>query len=64
MAKTNNERNAHIMIEAIKKMANSPEHLYNFESYLSAHFDTWMEKWAGYPEGLSNEFKNFSEMEF
>ena len=35
----------------------------NFESYLSYHFDAWMEKFAHDPESLTSEVKQFAEME-
>lgn len=60
----NNERLAHEFIEAIKTMAEKPELLDNFESYLSHHFDVWMEKYAYDPESLTSEVKQFSKIEF
>ena len=60
----NNKENAKALIAAIKKLAESSEHLDNFESYLSYHFDVWMEKYANDPDGLVSEFKQFSEIEF
>ena len=59
-----NERLAHEFIEAIKVMAEKPELLDNFESYLSYHFDVWMEKYAYDPESLTSEVKQFSKIEF
>ena len=59
----NNEECAKVFIEAIKTMASKPDNLDNFESYLSYHFDVWMEKFANSPEGLTNEVKHFAEME-
>ena len=57
------ERLAHELIEAIKTMAAKPENLDNFESYLSHHFDVWMENYANTPENLVSEVKQFAEME-
>ena len=59
----NNEECAKVFVEAIKTMASKPDNLDNFESYLSYHFDIWMEKWANSPEGLTSEVKHFAEME-
>lgn len=50
-------------IEAIKEISMNSDKLDNFESYLSGHFDVWMEKFANSPEGLTSEVKNFAEME-
>ena len=58
-----NEECAKVFVEAIKTMASKPDNLDNFESYLSYHFDVWMEKWANSPEGLTSEVKHFAEME-
>ena len=38
-------------------------HIDNLENYLSYHFPEWMEKYAGYPEGLISEMREFSGME-
>ena len=46
----NNEECAKVFVEAIKTMASKPDNLDNFESYLSYHFDVWMEKFANSPE--------------
>jgi hypothetical protein len=63
----NNERKfeqlAHEFAEAIRMFAENPDNIDDFESYLSYHFDVWMEKYASYPEGLVSEFKHFAEME-
>ena len=50
-------------IEAIKTIAEKPEHLDNLKWYLENHFDVWMEKYANNPEGLAYEMKSFAEME-
>ena len=59
----NNEECAKVFVEAIKTIASKPDNLDNFESYLSCHFDVWMEKFANSPEELTNELKHFAEME-
>ena len=58
----NNEECAKVFVEAIKTMVSKPENLDNFESYLSYHFDVWMEKFAYNPECLASELKHFAEM--
>ena len=58
-----NEEYAKVFIEAIKMFAEKQDNLDNLESYLSHHFDVWMEKYANTPEGLVYELKNFAEME-
>lgn len=57
------EQLAHEFAEAIRMFAEKPDNIDNFESYLSYHFDVWMEKYASYPEGLVSEMKHFAEME-
>ena len=63
----NNERKfdelAHEFVEAIRMFAEKPDNIDNFESYLSYHFDVWMEKYASDPESLTSEVKHFAEME-
>ena len=53
---------AHELVDAIRKLANNEEALDNFENYLSYHFAAWMEKYAGYPEGLVSEMECFAKM--
>ena len=60
----NNKENSQALITAIKKLAENPEVLENFENYLDQHFDVWFEKYANTPEGLVSEFKQFSEIQF
>lgn len=60
----NNKENAKVLIAAIKKLAENPEVLENFENYLDQHFDVWFEKHANTPDGLVSEFKQFSEIQF
>lgn len=47
---------------AIKKLATNEKAIDNFEGYLSYHFPVWMEKFAGYPEGLTSEMQEFAKM--
>ena len=56
------EAEAKRLIEAIRKLASSEEASDNFESYLSAHFGAWLEKWANTPEGMAEEFESFANM--
>lgn len=58
-----NTENAKVFVSAIKEIANKQNNLDNFESYLSQHFDAWMDKFANTPEGLTSELKSFAEME-
>ncbi len=60
----NNKENSQALITAIKKLAENPGVLENFENYLDQHFDVWFEKYANTPEGLVSEFKQFSEIQF
>lgn len=57
-------KEAEMMAASIKKLAESPEHLANFESYLTSHFGTWLEKYANTPGDMAAEFKSFSEIDF
>lgn len=56
------EKFAHDFCEAIKKLASNEDALNNMESYLSHHFDTWMEKWANTPAGLTWELEQFAKI--
>ena len=47
---------------AIKKLAADQNALDNFESYLSYHFDEWMERYAFSPAGLVSEMVSFANM--
>ena len=58
-----NEECAAIFVNTIKEIAGKPNNLANLESYLSHHFDVWMEKFANMPETLTSELKCFAEME-
>lgn len=58
----NNQESAERLTKAIKKLAENPEALENFESYLSQHFDKWFEKYANTPESLAFEFEQFSQI--
>ena len=53
---------ATLFIKAIQTIANKPENLNNFESYLSYHFDTWLNNFADTPEKITAELIAFAEM--
>lgn len=58
-----NEELANIFTESIKRLAENPARLDNLNSYLTYHFDNWVEKFANTAEGLTSEIKCFSEIE-
>ena len=56
------ENLAHEFCEAIKAMADNEYSIDNFESYLSYHFDKWLEMWANTPENITAEIKHFASI--
>lgn len=54
------EKEAKEFCKALKTIADNEYSLDNFESYLSYHFDKWLEKWADTPEGITDELKHFA----
>ncbi len=50
-------------IKAIETIASKPVNLENLESYLSMHFQAWLEKYANTPENITAEMREFAEME-
>ncbi len=56
------EHEAQQFCKAIKAIASDTERLNNLESYLTYHFDTWLERWANTPEGISADLQAFAEM--
>ena len=56
-----NELYAKSFINAIKELASDTKKLANLESYLSKHFDIWMERYANTAEGIIYELKGFAE---
>lgn len=54
---------AAIVAAALRTFAERPENIDNFESYLSQHFEIWLEKYANTPENIAAELVNFSTME-
>lgn len=57
------EKEAAEFCKAIKRLAENPDSLENLESYLSGHFQFWLEKFADKPENISAELAAFAEME-
>ena len=60
---TNNEADAKVLCEAIKRLAENDFALENLECYLSYHFDKWLDRFANTPEKLAWEFDQFSRIE-
>lgn len=58
-----NELTVKDFINAIKTISEKPKNLDNLESYLIYHFSDWLQKFANTPEGITDELKNFAEME-
>ena len=59
----NNEFYSKALCDAIRKFAENPAALENFELYLNRHFDIWFKKYANTPDGLTSEFYQFSTIE-
>lgn len=57
------ENEAADFCNAIKRLAENPDSLENLESYLSGHFQHWLEKFADKPENIAAELAAFAEME-
>ena len=58
-----NELYAKAFINAIKELASDTKKLDNLESYLSKHFDIWMERYANTPCDITYELRGFAEIE-
>lgn len=56
------EQEAETICAAIKELAEHPEALENFKRYLSLHFGAWMKKYANTPDGIADEFEQFSKI--
>lgn len=61
--KKENEENAKILCNAIKKLANNENSLQNFQWYLERHFETWLQKYCNTPDGLASEIESFSNIQ-
>ena len=48
---------AKAFVDAIKELALNQKKLDNLESYLSKHFDIWMERYANTPYDITYELK-------
>lgn len=59
----NYEQEAAEFCKAIKRLAENPDSLENLGSYLSSHFQFWLEKFADTPENIAAELAAFAEME-
>lgn len=46
----------------IKELSGKPKNLENLESYLAAHFATWIERHASTPEDLVEELQMFASL--
>ena len=57
------EQTAKQFCEALRTIAGKPENLENLESYLSYHFDEWMNKYANTPENITAELKSFADLD-
>lgn len=49
--------------QSIRELANKPDNLDNFESYLSMHFGEWLGRFATDPENMAYELKHFAQMD-
>jgi len=64
MTYTDNAAAAYSFIEAIKKISSKPENIENLRSYLSSHFDVWLNRYANTPLDLAIEMQSFADMTF
>lgn len=51
------------MADALRKFAEKPQNIDNFESYLEHCFIDWKEIFANTPEKIIGELENFAEIE-
>lgn len=58
-----NAENAKLFIEAIKNLSKKNYVLENFESYLSCHFDSWLEKYSTNLDAFVEEFLYWANSE-
>lgn len=59
----NNQEAAKMFTDAIRTFADKPNNIDNFEFYLAAHFDKWLEKYSNTPQGIAIEMESFAEMD-
>ena len=55
------EELAALFIKALQELTADPVKLEVFKSYISRHFFSWYEKYAGDPYDMTYEIKRFSE---
>lgn len=60
--KYNYDKEARMLSEAIRRLAYNEDNLFTMETYLSFHFQDWLEKYANTPEGMAAEFESFSKI--
>ena len=63
MIEREHEQTAREFCEALKKMASNPAALENFQHYLAYHFADWLTTYANTPEDITDELKQFAEIE-
>ena len=51
------------MADTLRKFAEKPQNIDNFEGYLENCFAGWKEKFANTPEKMIEDMKHFAEME-
>ena len=56
------EQTAKEFCQALKDLVSNPESLYNFECYLSWHFNDWLHMYGESPEDITEEIKTFSKI--
>lgn len=57
------EELAERFVEAIKRIATKEENLENLQSYLSMHFEIWIERFARTPLAIVCELEEFAKLE-
>ena len=57
-----NKENAVLTCKAIKELANNEAALENLQSYLTQHYDIWLQKYASTPDGLTTELIQFANI--
>ena len=62
-ATINNAELARRFCKAVETLGKDEERLENLQFYLERFFNTWWDKWANSPEGLTAELEHFAEIE-
>lgn len=60
---TYNRYYAKQIADVLRKFAEKPQNIDNFENYLENCFTGWKEKFANTPEKMIEDMKHFAEME-